>query len=154
MANLKTERNVELDALSVQRIVSTVVGRQSPEPGNDAKTAETQLVHATPKFTHSRHRAREVDRRDPRQASRMLANEGGYLVVVDQGALWAPPRCDQSDVDSRLVHRPDRRGQWNLRDGALPGPAAKRSEERLLEEAPSGVLHPDVDDSHAHDARA
>ena len=45
MANLKTERNVELDALRVQRIVSTVVWRQTPEPWHDAKAPEAQLAH-------------------------------------------------------------------------------------------------------------
>ena len=84
----------------------------------------------------------------------MLANKRSYFVVVDQGTLWAPPRGEQPNADSRLVHRSERRGQRNLRERLLPGPAAKGIEERLLEEAPSGLLHPHIDDSRAHDAEA
>ena len=84
----------------------------------------------------------------------MLANEASHFVVVDKGTLWAPPRGDQADVDSRLIHHFERRGQRNLRDRVLPGPAAKGSEERLLEKAPSGVLHPDIDNPRAHNVEA
>ena len=65
MADLKAERNIELDALRVQRIVSTVVGGQAPEPGHDPKAAEAQLAHTTPELAHGLHRAREIDRCEP-----------------------------------------------------------------------------------------
>ena len=76
MSDLQAERDVELDCFRVQRVVAAVVGRQSPEPGNDAQGAEAELANAASQLANTVHRTEEVDRGGSDQAVRVLADAG------------------------------------------------------------------------------
>ena len=68
VTDLQAKRNAELDALGIDRIVTTIVGWEAPEPRQLANTDETELRHATPELAHGIHRAMQIHRADSDEA--------------------------------------------------------------------------------------
>jgi hypothetical protein len=92
VTDLQAEGDAELGALGVEPVVAAVVGREVPEPGQDAQRPEAELAHAAPELAHRVHRAVEIDRADAHQAARVGTHVCRHLVVGDERALRPPPR--------------------------------------------------------------
>jgi hypothetical protein len=56
MANLETNRDVELYALRIEGIIAAIVGRQVPQPRQKAKRPEVELSNRPAQFANSSHR--------------------------------------------------------------------------------------------------
>jgi len=152
VTDLETEGHLELDTLRVERIVTTVVGREAPKPGDDPEPPKAESSNAAAKLSDGLHRTGEIDSGQAPEPAGVLPNERGHFVVVDERALRPPPGGQETDGDVSLVHGRDRRGERDLRDGILAGPAAQRLEDRLLLETARRVLHPHIDDRHGMDS--
>ena len=75
VADLQAERDAELDALGVERVVAAVVGRQAPQPRDHAQALEAELADAAPQLAHRGHRLVQVDRGERDEAVRVLLDE-------------------------------------------------------------------------------
>src|SRR5207244_9769201 len=104
VADLQAERDAELDAFGVERVVAAIVGRQVPEPRHDAQRAESELANAAAELTDGVERAVKVDRGDTDQAVGISPHAGRDLVVADERPLWSPPRTEKPDADTGVVH--------------------------------------------------
>src|SRR5204862_452198 len=80
------------------------------------------------------------------EATRVLGDPGGDLVIGDQRTGRSVPGAEQADRNPSSVHRSDREIDRELLGwDFLPGPALKRLEHLMLHEPQRRVLHPDVD---------
>src|SRR6478736_4007495 len=61
MTRLQYDRNVELDALGVERIEVTMVERHAPSVGMDMSTLEAPFLDGFFEFAHTIHSKRDVD---------------------------------------------------------------------------------------------
>ncbi|HYN52102.1 MAG TPA: hypothetical protein VES62_14355 [Thermoleophilaceae bacterium] len=87
VADLREERNIQLDARREERVVPAIRGRSLPQPRHDAQALEAQLGHAATKLAHRLHRLVEVDGGDSRKPVLVLADPAGHLVVAYQRRL-------------------------------------------------------------------
>jgi hypothetical protein len=65
MTDLEADRDVELYALRVQRIIAAIVGRQVPQPRQNAKCPEAEFAERAAQLANRGHRATQIDGRDP-----------------------------------------------------------------------------------------
>ena len=151
--DLKAKRNAELDALGVDRVVASVVRRESPEPRELPHPDETELLHASAELAHRVHRSVEIDGTDTDEPFGMRGDGLRHLVIRKQRPLRSPPSGRQRLRDARGIERRQRE-----RDGKLvghyvePHPPPERREHLVADELPGRVLNPRVDDRLGHEA--
>lgn len=149
VSDLGAERDAQLDAGGVQRVVEPVGGRQLPQPRHDPEGHEAQLLDGPPQLPHGRDGLGQVRARHPAQPPFGPRDELGDLVVVDEGPLRSVPGRGQPDLH---VGRRQRRHRDLHRKRLLQqphaGPALQRLEHLVVGVAQCGVLHPRVDDRH------
>jgi hypothetical protein len=147
MSDLCAERNVEFATLRKQRIVTSIIRRQSPQPGQDAQTLETVLPHTPTQLAHAVHRSIEIDRRDAGEAAWMGTAIVRHLVVADHRPERPVPGTQHADRDARLIHLGnssfDRLGCLRPLAGFPP---AHRVEHGIADPLGIRVLHPGIDD--------
>jgi hypothetical protein len=147
VADLRAERDAQLDTLRVERVVAAVVRRPAPEPRHHAQALEPELGDAAAQLPHRADRVAQVDRREPAEPVGVLRDPRGDLVVGDQRPVRRVPGADQAVVDAARVHRDQRRGQRDRLGGDLhAGPAPQRLQHVVGQEADGRMLQPGVDD--------
>ena len=147
--DLQAERDAQLDAFGVQRVVAAVAGRQVPQPRHHPQRPEAKITHAAPQLPHRVHGAGQVDGGDPGEPARVPADGRGYGIVGNQRPARPPPGAQHPDLHARRVHR-RRRLEGNLVPAELPGgPASQRIEHRVGQQFCRRMLHPGIDDHHA-----
>src|SRR6516164_10624926 len=147
MADLQAERDAQLDALGVQRVVAAVAGRQVPQPRHYPQRAEAEGAHTAPQFPHRVHGTGQVDGGDAGEPVRVAGDDRGDLVVGDQQPSRSPPGAQHPGPHACRVHRRQRRLDGNLAGVQLAvGPAAQGIEHRVRQESRGRMLHPGIDD--------
>jgi hypothetical protein len=133
VTDLRAERDPELDAGRVDRVVAAVVRRQVPDPRDDPHRDEAELEHGAAQLSDRGHRAPQVNGCNPGEAVRMGSDDGRDLVVVDQHPAGTRPRAQQRLRDAGVVHR--REGVGHGQRGGLgafgAGPPTERVPPRL-----------------------
>ena len=149
MTDLEAKRYIQLDALGIKRIIPPVIGRQPPEPGQDAERAHTEGADGASKLTNGLHGPGEVDGSDAHEAVGIPPDERGHGVVVEHGPGRPPPGGDERDRDgSGLEGGKGERVGNDLGDGvALDAhPPAEGSEQRIPQERAGRMLDPGIND--------
>jgi hypothetical protein len=77
------DRHIELDALSVERIVAPVAGGEVVVERRDAQTVELALLDQVLEFAHAAHAVERADRGQGEEAVRIFGHDIGQDVVVD-----------------------------------------------------------------------
>ncbi len=104
VTDLSAERHARVDAGGVDRVITSVVGRQAPQPRHDANSHEGFAIDPAPNFPNRFHRPIEINRRETPEAGRRSLYHARHFFVADQASFRAVPRRQNGNIDSACVH--------------------------------------------------
>ena len=145
VAYLGQKRHAQLTASHVDRIVTTVIGRQIPQPWHHPHRLEAPFTYIMPNGAYRTHRIVEVHRSHASEPVRVRFHHLRYIFIADQLAPRTGPCTQHGHPNVGGVHGADeiRRTHHGV-FGCLPGPTQQRGVPGLLHEQFAGALDPGV----------
>src|SRR5262249_55183524 len=152
MTDLGAERDAELDALHIERVVQRIGRRAFPEPRDDPQRLEAEVLHRALELAHRGDGTLEIDGGHAEEAVRVAARVLTARVVAGAPLARPAPRSQHEPPDPRLVHLLD--GLVGA-EAALENRALRLLEERRalrhpLQQRPDPRLRPRVDQLKVH----
>jgi hypothetical protein len=147
MADLRAERDVQLDTFGEQRVVAPIGRRSPPQPRQHAQPDESFVPHSAAQFADRRHRSIQIDGCQAGEPGRVVVDPLGDLIVGDEFVSVRPAPCgQQTHGHAGGIHRVECRLDRRVHIGDLPpGPAQQRREHVVRQKPARRVLEPHVD---------